>query len=79
MKLLSYDYDLMKKYIICSDDSKTIHYVYKIMFNPGTTELIKYEFGIIKNTIEIKSVILFNTKQPIKSVENFYKILLLGG
>lgn len=80
MKLLSYDYDLMKKYIIYSDENKIhlIHYVYRIFLGTGSTELIQYELGVVKHTTEIKSIILFNKKEPLQAIAKFYKILLLG-
>ncbi len=79
MKLLSFDYGVMKKYIIYSDDNRiqTIHYVYKVLFDIGSTELTKYELGRVKNTLIIKSIVLFNAREPMQSVDRFYKILVL--
>jgi hypothetical protein len=76
MSLLSYDYGSMQKYIIHS--GKKIHYVYKIFFLTGVTELTKYnnDLGTISFE-EIKSIIPFNKGEPLKSIEKFYKILFL--
>lgn len=79
MKLLSYDYDSMKKYIIYSNDDKgqVIHYVYKIFLQPASTELVKYNLGNIIDTSELKVILHFNKKNPIESINKFYKILIL--
>lgn len=79
MKLLSYDYDTMKKYIIYSNDDKgqAIHYVYKIFLQTESTELVKYSLGNIENISHIKCILLFNKKNPLESINKFYKILIL--
>jgi hypothetical protein len=79
MKLLSYKYDTMKKYIIYSDDDRgrIIHYVYKIFFHPESTELIKYTLSNIEHTFNIQSILHLDIKNPQESINKFYKILIL--
>lgn len=79
MKLLTFNYDSIKKYIVYSEKDATIdiYCVYKIFTKKCITELIHYKYGHIDSIFRLNCILNFNENEPLESINKFYKAFIL--
>jgi len=77
MQVVTYHTD---KFIIYKNNEKNIKliYSYSIYRNKSITEIVKYNEDGIEHIVKINNIIPFDYNNPMKSINKFYKILMLN-
>lgn len=79
MQLSCYDYPGLKQYILYTRENGVVklHYVFKLFLKENYTELTYYNYGNYDKSIRIDGLFAFDKTNPLKSINNFNKILIL--
>lgn len=80
MHILYYDHGNMQKHILYMmvRGHATIQYVHRLFPKEHRTELVRYKDGKMIDTLVLNYLVKFDKKKPLKSIENFLTIMVIG-